>query len=208
MIDVFIIDDHQIFIDGVKVNLQTKKDNLIVKGSSTSIKKALKTLRKTKVDVILLDLMMPEISGIEGSLLLKKEFPDIKIVILTGENDTSLLFNAWITGVDAILTKLCGQEELIETIESVIKGNRVIGKNVPAFFNHINEGDTQNVILTRREQQILNLLAQGKKRREAAEILFISKDTVDFHCKNLYKKFNKNKIQSVIQAARKAKLIS
>ncbi len=207
MINVFIIDDHPMFIDGVKVALRSEKKHVKILGSATSVKEGMSELEKESIDVVLLDLVMPEINGIECSLMMKKKFPQIKIIILTGEMDSILLYNAWTTGVGAILTKYCGKKELFDTIRDVVDGKRIIGQKVPEFFSHIGGDGQESISLTRREQQILNLLAQGHGRNEVADILFLSKAAIDFHCKNLFKKFDKSKIQSVISEARKAKLI-
>ncbi len=207
MINIFILDDHPIYIKGIKAALQPDKKIVKVIGSATSAPEAMQKLTESPVDVILLDLIMPEIDGIECAHMIKKQYPGMKIVILTGENDTQLLYNAWIAGVDAILTKYCGKGEIIATIKSVIEGNRIIGKKLPDFFSHMGGDDSSTITLTSREQQVLSLLAQGKRRVDVSDLLNISKDTVDFHCRNLHRKFDKNKIQSVISEARKAKLI-
>jgi DNA-binding NarL/FixJ family response regulator len=206
MIYLYLIDDHPLFINGVKAVLKTDP-LLAVLGSANSCKEAMENMNTKAIDIILLDLLMPEVNGITCARSLKKSYPEIKIIALTGELDEALLHEAWLSGMDAILLKYCGRDELIDTIKTVNKGNKIIGKNVPYFFSL--ENDTRENIpkLTRREEDVLKLLALELSRREVAERLSISLDAVNFHCKNLFKKFNKTKIQGLLSEARKLSII-
>ena len=105
--------------------------------------------------------------------------------------------------------KHCGKREIKETIIKVLDDNKIIGNNVPPFFSIT--GITKSgkkIVLTKREQQVLSALAQVGDRRKAAEQLNITKHSVDFHCKNIFRKFDRNKLVSVIEEARKMKIIS
>jgi len=206
MIYLYLIDDHPLFINGVKAVLETDSE-LAILGSANSCKEGLETMNTNMVDIILLDLLMPEVNGVTCARTLKKLFPYIKLIALTGELDENLLHDAWLSGMDAILLKYCGREELIETIKTVSHGNKIIGKNVPYFFSL--EKDTRPEIprLTRREEDVLKLLALELSRREVAERLSITIDSVNFHCRNLFRKFNKTKIQGLLAEARKLSII-
>ena len=110
--------------------------------------------------------------------------------------------------VDAILMKLCGKEALIDTIHAVLKGNREIGKDVPPFFEFSeSKRQSSKPILTKREQQVLNLLSSGLIRKEVADKLNVSIDTVDSHCKNMFKKYEVNNLRQLINELKKAKLM-
>ncbi len=206
MIYLYLIDDHPLFINGVKAVLETDTD-LAVIGSANSCREGLETMNSKQVDIILLDLLMPELNGVACARTLKRLFPDIKIIALTGELDENLLHDAWLSGMDAILLKYCGREELIETIKTVSHGNKIIGKNVPYFFSLEKNDDPNIPQLTRREEDVLKLLALDLSRREVSERLSISLDAVHFHCKNLFRKFNKNKITSLLTEARRLSII-
>lgn len=208
MTNIFVIDDHPVVIDGLKsLFLEDKHYN--ISGSATTAKEALQKLKRTSATVIFLDLIMPEITGAELSIIIKSNFPDKKIIVLTGELDPSVLYNAWMTNVDAILMKYSDKKEIVDTIYSVMQGRRVIGKGVPEFYKEISQGLNENAPnLTRREQQILNLLAKGHNREEVGDLLGSNKNAIDFHCKNLFKKFNKNKLIAVIEEAKNYNLIS
>ena len=208
MINLFLIDDHPLMINGIVAAFDDKIDKIKISGTALSANEALKKLKKSTAQVILLDLLMPEISGVELSIILKRDFPDKKIIAFTGETDTALLYNAWMNGVDAILIKHCGKQEIIDTINNVLEGNRIIGSNVPSFFAEIGvTRDGKKIHLTKKEQQVLSTLALVIDRKKAAEQLGISKNAIDFHCKNIFKKFNKNKLVAVIEEAKKAKIL-
>ena len=206
MIYLFLIDDHPLFINGVKNVLETDK-SLAVLGTANSCREALEKINADVVNIILLDLIMPEVNGITCARTIKKTHPHIKIIILTGELEEELLHDAWLTGIDAILLKYCGKAELIETIHIVNQGNKIIGKNVPYFFDLEKSSEPNIPKLTRREEDVLKLLALNISRREVGERLMISTDAVHFHCKNLFRKFNKNKIQTLLAEARKLNII-
>ncbi|NOX86896.1 MAG: response regulator transcription factor [Chlorobi bacterium] len=209
MIYVFMIDDHPMFIDGVKSAFDPEADRVEFVGEANLCMKAIEPLKESGADVVLLDLNMPELNGVECCKRIKKVLPDIKVVFLTGETDTALLFDAWMSGASAIVLKYCGKKELLQTMRRVIEGERIIGQNVPFFFDQIEGAKDDKVpTLTLREEEVLKLLATGLSRSEVADELHITSAAVNFHCKNLFKKFNKNRIHSLLAEARKLKVIS
>jgi len=206
MIYLFLIDDHPLFLNGVKAVLETDTE-LAVLGSANSCKEGAEKMDTDLIDVILLDLLMPEVNGVTCARSIKKNYPHIKIIALTGELDEGLLHDAWFSGMDAILLKYCGRDELIETIKTVSQGNKIIGKNVPYFFSLEKDNREGVPKLTRREEDVLKLLALELSRREVADRLSISIGAVNFHCKNLFRKFNKNKIQGLLSEAKRLSII-
>lgn len=208
MINIFVIDDHPVFIDGIKSVFSNSEDKIKVSGWATSVKEALPKLKRSRAKIVLLDLIMPEISGVEFCLMIKKQFPEKKVIALTGELNPTVLYSAWINDADAILMKYCEKKELLSTIHTVLEGNRVIGDKVPNFYDLLNLNNTKKSLLTISEHQVLSLLAKGYSRKKTATILGSSKNAVDFHCKNMNMKFKVKNITSVINEARKRKLIS
>lgn len=207
MINIFVIDDHQIVIDGIRSNFADGKDKIKISGTANSAKEALPKLKRSKAKVVLLDLLMPEYSGIEFCSVIKNLFPDKKVIALTGETNPTLLYNVWSNQVDAIILKSCGKEELVETINSVLEGNRSVGSGVPDFAFDYSPEDAKERNLTKGETRVLNLLAKNNSRDDVAEMIGISRNAVNFHCRNLFRKFNKNKMLAVIEEAKKEKLI-
>ena len=208
MINIFVIDDHPVFIDGIKSLFDNGKDKIKVTGWANSAKEALPKLKRSHAKVVLLDLIMPGTSGVEFCLVIKNQFPDKKVIALTGELDPTILYNTWINKADAILIKYCGKQELVDTINTVLTGKRFLGVNVPEFYDQLLDTDNHKTKLTPSEQRILNLLSLGHNREDVAKILGISSNAINFHCKNLFKKFNKNKLISVIEEAKRENLIN
>ncbi len=207
MIDLFVIDDHPVVIDGLISVFKDGHDNIRVTGSANSAEEALPKLVRSKANIVILDLLMPGISGVDFCLKLKKEFPRKKVIILTGESGINLLYNVWINRADAILLKHSGKDELVDAIRGVMSGRRIIGSNVPDFMIPHKTIEQRIPKLTNREHQILTLLAKGMTRGEVARMLGSSVDAVNFHCKNLFRKFDQNKLVSVVDEARNLGLI-
>lgn len=208
MTNVFIIDDHPMFIDGIKSAFYNGTDNIKISGSANSAEEALPFLMRTQAKLILLDLKMPGTSGDDFCLVIKNKFPEKKVIVLTGETDTTLLFNAWNNDADAILTKHCGKAELLKTIKSVLSGERVVGINVPEFLKQRELNKSDRPKLTNSELKVLSKLSKGKSREEVSQILGSSQNTIDFHCKNIFKKFKMNKIMAVVDEAKRLNIIT
>lgn len=208
MISIFVIDDHPITIDGIKSAFSSGEDKIKVSGWATSVKEAIPKLKRSRAKVVILDLIMPEISGVEFCLQIKKQFPEKKVIALTGEMDPIILHNTWINMADGIIMKYCSKEELVNTIHSVLNGKRVIGDTVPGLAEMIDTDKDKKSILTISEHQVLILLAKGYSSKEAAKILDSSQNAVEFHRKNMIKKFGVKNITSVINEARKLGLIT
>lgn len=206
--ELFIVEDHPVYIEGIKNIFDRKQDKIYVSGWANSAEEAREKLKTSSADVILLDLNLPGESGVDYCLELKKEYRDKKIIALTAETDSDTLFKVWLNGVDAILMKLSGKSVLTDTISAVLSGKREIGKDVPPFFDITYTQNQESLpILTKREQQVLNLLSNGLIRKEVAEKLNVSIDTVDSHCKNMFKKYDVNSLQQLINKLKSLKLV-
>lgn len=206
--ELFIIEDHPIYVEGLIKVFDVQTDKMFVGGWANSIAEARQKLKSSSADVVLLDLNLPDESGVDFCIELKREYTDKKVIALTAETDTEILFNVWMNNVDAIIMKLGGKEVLIDTIRAVLKGKREIGKDVPPFFDISGPQKTDHVpVLTKREHQVLNLLSSGFIRKEVAEKLNVTIDTVDTHCKNMFKKYNVNSLQQLINQLKHLKLI-
>jgi DNA-binding NarL/FixJ family response regulator len=208
MINIFVIDDHPLLINGIEAVFENKEDKIKIVGTATSAKEALQKLKRSSAKVILLDLLMPEVSGAELCVSIKRIYNDKKIIAFTGETDTALLYSALKNGVDAILMKHCGKQEMVDTIHSVLKGNQILGKGVPELSlltGVISTG--QKIKLTPGEHQVLSKMAIVGNRKQAAADLGLSKNALDFHCKNILKKFSTHNMISAVKEARLANLI-
>ncbi|PLX02486.1 MAG: hypothetical protein C0595_10610 [Marinilabiliales bacterium] len=204
MTNLFIIDDHPTFIEGVKSLFPgDHPEKIKVGGTATTVTEARRKLKKSMAQIVLLDLVMPEVSGVDLCLEIKTYYPEKKVIIVTGELDPIVLFNVWNNDADAILTKYFERDELIATIETVLEGDRVKGSKVPNFslVGNYNPNIVKSK-LTRTEQRVLNLLAQGHRRKEVGRILDSTAAAINFHCSSLFRKFH---VESVTQLILKAK---
>jgi len=207
MINIFIIDDHPVVIDGLRKIFADGKDKIKVSGSANSAKEALPKLKRSHAKVVLLDLIMPEISGIEFCAVIKTKFPDKKVIVLTGDLNPTLLQNAWNNHADSILIKTCGKQELVKTINAVLNGQSIVGEGVPGFLNN-KPVVTENIRnITASEKRVLSLLAKNNRRDDVAKMIGISRSAVNFHCRNLFIKFKTKKMLAVIEQAREENLI-
>ncbi|PLX05832.1 MAG: hypothetical protein C0598_13730 [Marinilabiliales bacterium] len=139
---------------------------------------------------------------------IKTHYPEKKVVVVTGELDPVLLYNAWNNEADAILSKYFERDELIATIESVLEGDRVKGNKVPDF-NLVGELDMKynKSKLTRTEQKVLNLLAQGHRRKDVGRILDSTTAAINFHCSSLFRKFDVSSVTQLVIKAKQEKLV-
>jgi DNA-binding NarL/FixJ family response regulator len=206
MIKLFITDDHQIIIDGIKSLLSTEKDIQIV-GEALSGKNTIEQLINRKVDVLLLDISMPEIDGIETCNQIRTLYPAVKVLILTMHNEKGLISSALKNGAKGYILKTSGRDVLVKAITTIANGETYFSEDVKNTFIESNvSGNKQNtrilpLKLTRREKEVLELIAEEFTTNEIGQKLFISKDTVETHRKNLLSKFGARNMAGLIRIA-------
>lgn len=208
LVEIFMIDDHPIYIDGMKEAFLRSQSKYFIIDTAKSIAEARVKIEKTRANIVLLDLKLPDESGVDYCAELKNKFPDKKVIALTGETDNTTLFNTWMNMADAIVMKYSGINDLTEVIKSVQKGNRIIGKGVPLALDHVNSRkDPNQPYLTKKEQQVLLLLMSGLSRQEVAEKLFVGSETINTHCKRMFAKFNVKNLTSLIQIVKQNRIL-
>lgn len=181
IIKVGIVDDHQLFIDGIKSILSSAVDIDVVIEANDGIV-FLQKIATTKVDIVLSDIRMPRMDGLDLTKHLVKEYPEIKVLILSMFDQPADIKEAIKAGAKGYIPKNIGKEKLIETIRKIVRGNYHFPNKVDA------QNETSLDKLTKREQQIIRLIAKGRTSFEISEELHISKLTVDTHRKNMHKK--------------------
>jgi DNA-binding NarL/FixJ family response regulator len=190
MIRVFITDDHQIVIDGIKSILGSNQEIEVI-GAALSGADALDQLNQLEVDVLLLDINMPEMDGIEVAQRLKEQAHPAKVLILTMHNNPQFTKQLIQLGVLGCLMKNAGKQEMIRAIKAVNQGIRYYGEEVTnMLFDSIDKSQkaSQKAELTKREIEVLRLIAHGYTTQEIGDKLFISTHTVETHRKNLLSK--------------------
>ena len=206
MIKVLLADDHQMFIDGMKAMLQQEKDIQIV-GQASNGDEVLDFLEKNPVDVVVLDIEMPETDGIEATRIIRKEYPRAKVLILSMYNRKNFIIKLMEAGASGYILKDKSKEELIGAIHNVHRGLphfslEVLSKITGAASEHDIE-----VQLSERELQVLCLIAEGKTTKEIAPQLNIAETTVNTHRRSLLHKIDVPNEKHLVRYAIKHKLV-
>lgn len=191
MIRVVIADDHQIVLDGLKTLLD-QEDNIKTIGEATDGYEVLRILDQNEVDIAVLDIEMPRLDGIETAKKIKEEYPDVKVLILSMYNNEEFIKNLIQTGVSGYILKNRGKEELIKAVNHVAMGGEYFGEAVTqtimSSLKKPKKDLTEQMQLTRREVEVLKLIAEGLSSPQIGEKLFIEPSTVDTHRRNLIDK--------------------
>ncbi|WP_075982968.1 response regulator [Bacillus massilinigeriensis] len=215
---IIIIDDHQLFREGVKRILEFEKSfEIVAEGDDGN--EAVELVEKHRPDVVLMDINMPQTNGVEATRLLIEKYPETKIIILSIHDDESYVTHALKSGASGYLLKEMDADALIEAVKVVADGGsylhpRVTHNLVKEYRRLVADqsgnkgGYNQGVeirrplhLLTRRECEVLQLLADGKSNRGIGETLFISEKTVKNHVSNILQKMNVNdRTQAVVVA--------
>jgi len=202
-----IVDDHPIVIEGLKMMLQHEA-NIQVVGGFCSGAEILSYLRNNKVDLILLDITLPDINGMDLCQLIKSEWVSTTILILSNHTERSIILQSIQNGASGYLLKNSSIEELRKCIAEAIQGNIVYSRAVMEIISRPSKNQLQErPQLTRREKQVLALVAEGKTSQTIGQELFLSPLTIDTHRKNLIQKFNVKNMAELIMAASQQNLL-
>ncbi len=200
-VQVFIVDDHPMVVAGLRALLD-QLENMEVAGSATNAFDTLPFLQNNKVDVILLDINLPDVNGIDLCKRIKKEFPAIRVLGISTFSDRSYISRMINNGASGYLVKSASAEEISEAIQTVLRGRLYLSLEMEHLLNATSAIPTGILpVLTRREKEVLRLIADGLTNNQIAEKLFISPLTVDSHRKNLLTKLNVKNTASLITTA-------
>jgi DNA-binding NarL/FixJ family response regulator len=200
-IKVFIIDDHPMVIAGLH-SLLSRLENIEMAGAVSNAFDAIPFLKKNQIDVILLDINLPDISGIDLCKKNHKEFPEIKILGISTFSERSYISRMIENGASGYLIKSASGDEIAEAIDTVLKGKMYLSVSMEHIAKPLSILPSDNLpALTKREKEILQLISEGLTNHQIAEKLFISPLTVDSHRKNLLTKLNVNNTASLIKLA-------
>ncbi len=209
-IRILLVDDHQIILDGLR-SLLKGVNNIQVIGDALNGEEALHTLQVLTADLVLMDIDMPILNGIDATMRIKEEFPHTKVLILTVHNESSLIRNLISIGADGYLLKNSCKEELLDAIYKVQSGEKYFSSEVTlSLMQEDNSRDEllkSDIEFTKRELDVLRLLADGCTNKEIGEKLFISHRTVDTHRTNIMKKVGVNNVAGLISFAIKNNLV-
>lgn len=207
MIQIYITDDHPIVLDGLK-NLISVQPDMELKGLFTNGEDTLAALKAVVPHVLLLDINLPDVSGIELSRQLHETYPDLRIIILSIHNEKAVIGSVLKNKVSGYLLKNSAGDEIIDAIHRVLAGETYLCHQVREIYDQSQTAGLDTVpVITRREKEVLALIAEGYTSLQVADKLFISSHTVDSHRKNLMEKFETNSMAVVIKLATEYKLI-
>ncbi len=203
--NISIVEDDELIRTGL-ASLISETDEFNLSGSYGSCEEMLNDLETNTPLVILMDIDLPGMSGIEGVKKVKLKFPQIDIVILTVHENDDLVFEALCNGACGYLTKNIKPERLLESIRDVLKGGSPMSTNIARMVVRSFQKNVETP-LTTRETEVLNLLSRGKSYKMIADEIFINKETVRTHIKNIYRKLEVHSKADAIEKALKQKLI-
>jgi DNA-binding NarL/FixJ family response regulator len=197
-IRLVICDDHRVMLDGIRAMLKDVPDLEIV-GDALNGEELISQVNAHRPDVVLTDIQMPVMDGIEATKKIRELYPDIKVLALTMLNESMFIRRMLEAGVSGYVIKTVDKDELVRVIHKVASGEKHFSEEVAAqlvnSFDGKNSGSPLDV-LTKREKEILALIAQGLTDKEIAEKVFLSALTVITHRKNILSKLGlKNKVE-------------
>lgn len=186
MIDVGIIEDDDELREGLKVLIAGTSDFTCV-GAYADCETAIQNLENDLPDVMLMDIELPGMSGVEGVKVIKKELPDTEIIMLTIHEDNKSVFDSLRNGASGYLVKNVEPAELINAIKEVYEGGSPMSMQVARMVTSSFHKKPPPYPLSKREREVLEKLCVGKSYQAIANELFIAKSTVKFHIKNIYR---------------------
>jgi DNA-binding NarL/FixJ family response regulator len=197
-IALLLVDDHPMVLEGLRALLAGSAD-ISIKGAFTNGADALTFLQNNNIDVILLDINLPGMNGYELCKLIKKKYPAIKVIALSTHTERSGITRMIQNGASGYLSKSADSKQLLAAIHAVQANNIYLGDEIQIELT--SPGTTTLPKLTRREKEVLALIAEGKTTAQMAEDLFLSHLTVETHRRNIMTKFDVNNSAALIKLA-------
>jgi two-component system nitrate/nitrite response regulator NarL len=209
-IKILIVDDHPLIRRGLSTVI-AEAEGITLVGEASDGLQAIKRARDLSPDVVLMDIMMPTMNGVEATAVILRNQPWVKVMMLTISDKEEDLYSAIKAGASGYLLKNVRPPELVDAIEQVVQGGAIITQNLaPRLLDDLMderaEFDTASpTAITRRERDVLELVSAGFSNREIADKLFVSENTVKTHLRNIMDKYHfKNRAQAAAYIARSA----
>lgn len=215
MVKIFLVEDHHIVRYGVKNLLETNPEFIVI-GESDNAEDFLDQLHSIKVDLIISDISMEGISGIELVKKVKKANSAVKVLILSMHADDLYINQCFEAGANGYLLKDFKKSELFSAIEKIMRGEIFVGRSVSQILanNYVNKeysgkaGGVNKIDITKREKEIIELISLGYSNKEIAEKLLVSVSTIDAHRYNILKKMEVKNTAEMIMKAIKLKILN
>ena len=204
--NLFIVDDHQLVVDGLRSLLDNEVQYSIV-GYSNRPKEVLEKLEHLEVDILLTDINMPEMTGVELTRNVKKKFPKIKVLALSMFGERQVIREMIDAGISGYILKNTGKQELLEALAKLSNGQNFFGEEITKELMKSFINDEEGSHLTNREIEIVRLIENEYSNKKIADLLFISERTVETHRKNIFRKTGTQSIVGLLKYAYDHKII-
>ena len=221
-ISVLLVDDQVLFVESLRTVLETRADDFEVVGVAYNGHEAIECVEREKPEVVLMDVRMPEMDGVEATRIIHKQYPKIQVMMLTTFDDDEYVYEALHHGAVGYLLKDIPPHELIASIRAMREGSVQISPTVAAKLverayhteKRIEQKDTQKAYppwyenLSKREIEVLKLLSKGYVNREISESLFVAEQTIKNHVSLIYSKMKARNRAHAVRMALEAKIDS
>jgi len=209
--NIILVDDHKMFLDGLLsiFNNEEAYNILLTANSGENVIKYIDTNPNQPIDIVISDISMPDIDGITLNDYIKKARPEIKTLIVSMHTDTGMIDTLIKSDVDGYLSKNATQSELLLAVKTILSNDKYFSESVKqAYMNNVfNKGKDTMVTLTKREKDVLKLIAEEYTTQEIADKLFLSKHTIESYRKNLISKLNVKNLAGLTKYAIKLGLV-
>lgn len=209
---ILLVDDHKILRQGLRALIDQESDMTTVAEADNG-REVTKILRELLPDVVIMDISMSELNGIEATRRIKADFPGTRVIGLSIHDDRRQILGMFWAGASGYLLKECAFDELATAVRHVVKGRvylspGIAGKVINDSLYLAERGDSAISLLSGREREVLQLLAEGKSTRQIADSLFVSVKTVEAHRKHIMTKLNIHNVAGLTKFAIREGLIS
>ena len=197
---IILADDHAMFREGIRKIIE-RIEGALISGEVNDGLELLELLKKSSPNLILLDISMPHLRGLEAIREIKKTYPQVKVLVLTMHKKKEFLRQALRDGADGFLLKEDAGSELIRAVQTVRNGGKYLSPLLADVLTRLAVEEEKTEILTMREREVLKLFAEGKRTKEIAEALYISPYTVRRHRANIMEKLNIKNLADLVKYA-------
>lgn len=212
MLKILLVDDHQIMLDGIRA-LLAGDEQFRIAGEATRCTSALEMIPNINPDIIITDISLPEMNGIEFTKILKKDFPKIKVLALSMSGEEGMISEMLDAGISGYVLKNTGKQELKKALTKISSGEMYFSDEVAAeimkaiYHKKKIKNEEEKANLTLREMEIIRLIAKEYSNAKIAEELFISERTVETHRKNIFRKTQTRGVVGLLKYAMENKLL-
>jgi DNA-binding NarL/FixJ family response regulator len=208
-IRILLVDDQSLVRSGLMKLLEPQKEFQVV-GEAGDGEEALAMVKKLQPDIVLMDLSMPKMSGLEATKLIGVKYPNVRVLVLTMHENEEYVFQILKAGAGGYILKDSGRDELVKAIQTVARGEKFFSSRISEIMvqGYLKKGeakgpsdDSDDLPLTKREREVLAFIAEGLNNQQIAEKLFISPRTVDTHRTNIMQKLDIHDTANLVRFA-------